>query len=169
MAWFPPNPNNRDDRRSDPTQLGSIDWKKRFDELSAKDWDPKTQFTGISRLGDEYHPIEPFFKFNPYDPVTRWSDHVWYPFFVGSAFAFSHIVSNGLTRKPLLSRFPITVGLTILGAITGELVWRNMRMKAEDRDSVLVHYMLLHEDDFEKIPRKKFKDLTLPWIPFRMQ
>lgn len=130
-------------------ELNSVDWKARYQELkNRKDWDPERDFIGLKRLGDRYHPIDPFFKFEGTPDHMLTFDNVWIPF-IGLCFGtISSITANFWSRRPLVSALPIHVGVGLLGLGAGLYARANQRRRARERDAVLIHYLLLHEKDF---------------------
>ena len=141
---FYPNDNAQD--------LGSVDWKSRYNELkNRKDWDPEWDFIGLKRLGDRYHPLDVFFKFEGTPAHMQTFDHVWLPFIGTIAGGISSIVANFWSRRPLVSALPIHVAVAAIGCGVGIYARRNQIRRGRERDAVLIHYLLLHENDFPKI------------------
>ena len=141
---FYPNDNAQD--------LGSVDWKSRYNELkNRKDWDPETQFIGLKRLGDRYHPLDVFFKFDGVAKESQAFDNLWIPGFTTVVGFVSSVVSNFWSARPLVSSFPRHLGFGLLGLGVGLYARHNQQTRAAQRDAVLIHYLLLHENEFPMI------------------
>ncbi|XP_054163582.1 uncharacterized protein LOC128961372 [Oppia nitens] len=149
--------------------LESVDWKSRYQELrdGRSEWDTPEKFCGMKRLGDSYHPVEAFFKITGLPSDHHKFDRVWYPL-VASVIGFGGAVyTNVQKQRPFWSAIPRTVAAVGLFYAIGEYLWRSSRRRARERDAVLVHYLLVHEQDFPRIERKKFGQIVKPWYPWR--
>jgi hypothetical protein len=134
------------------TPLESVDWKSRYEELkNRKDWDEKRDFVGIKRLGDRYHPIDPFFKFVDIPEENKKMDKYWEPTVCGTIFFLAYIGGNYLGKRPLFSSLFPGALFGLVGVGVGHASYRIRQSRARDRDAVLMHYMLLHEKEFPLI------------------
>lgn len=134
--------------------LSTVDWKSRYDELKRqRNWDPQKQFWGLPRLGDRYHVLEPFFKFEGTPKHMQTFDKIWWPTIGGTAgfLVTLYYLSNGPHKRPPLASLPVYVGMTALGIGFGWLALKRSEKMARDRDAVLIHYGLLHENELPTI------------------
>ena len=138
--------------RDNPVPLDSVDWKSRYNELkNDRNWDAEKQFVGLKRLGDSYHPLEPFFKFDGIAPENQLFDKVWFSMMGGIGGFVIGFAYNAHHRRPFFSALPSTLGYTALGLGLAWFAWNNSRRRAAERDAVLIHYMILHEKEFPRI------------------
>lgn len=139
--------------------MAEFDWRARLEELSKQDWDPETQFVGIRRLGDSYHPVEPFLKFNAPTEDKVKADRVFYPVYGISAGLYSHLIAQRWARKPAYSQLPKLVLMCAFGCAFGEYFYKSQQTRLANKDAHLIHYILLHEEDFPRI-RKLLKQTS---------
>ena len=132
-----------------------IDWRKKYDEYAKVTWDPEKQPTGVSRLGDSYHPLEAYFKFNNYNESKDRYTYYNYIFWGAALGAMGSMVSNHLTKRSSFAAFPVTIAAAVAAGGFSHLVYKMLKKRSVDRDIVCTHYMLLHEDRFPQI--RKFK------------
>ena len=171
-----------------PIDLSSVDWKTRYNELkNRRDWDPNKQFVGMQRLGDSYHPLDPFFKFEGVPKEQLLLDRILIPTVVSVLGLGVGAYANYTNRRPFFSSIITTLLTGVLFGGAAELSWRTSRKRAAERDAVLIHYMILHENQLPiigmkyflsiillrlpgicVIERKRFGQLMNPWIPFRV-
>ncbi|CAG2109234.1 unnamed protein product [Medioppia subpectinata] len=148
--------------------LNSIDWKSRYNELkNRKDWDDKKDFVGLKRLGNSYHPLDPFFKFEGVPNGNDTLDRIWWPSvcgFMGIAISAGY---NWHSRRPFVSALLPTLVSGAVGVGVACLMNKYNGRRAQERDAVLIHYLLLHEHEFPRIERKRFGEITMAWTPFR--
>jgi len=132
--------------------MNEVDWKSRYQELTTtRNWDPEKDFVGIKRLGKSYSPLDPFFKFDGVPEDNKTFDKLWYPFYGFVGFTGAYIAASYWSRRPLFSGLLPALVSGCLGIGVGALAYRNQQSRARDRDAVMIHYLLLHEQDFPKI------------------
>jgi hypothetical protein len=137
-----------------PSPLADVDWKTRYNELkNRKDWDDEKDFVGLKRLGDRYHPLDPFFKFEGVPKGNETFDRIWWPFCGGAGGLAIGATSTWFARRPFWSSVLPTAAVTLIGMGLGLYSGHNTRRRARERDAVLIHYMLLHEKEFPLIGR----------------
>ncbi|XP_023222548.1 NADH dehydrogenase [ubiquinone] 1 subunit C2-like [Centruroides sculpturatus] len=96
-------------------------------------------------------------------PIARWA----YPVIVGGLCFGSMALHNYLAKRPLYSGIHRHIISGILGAGVGEGLNHYLDYKASRRDTVLIHYMELHPEDFQPEEKTFYKDVLQPWTPIR--
>ncbi|KAI1287434.1 hypothetical protein HDE_10085 [Halotydeus destructor] len=127
--------------------------------------DPKKAHYGIARLGERYHPLDVYDKFDR--PPPKFGVYLLFPVF-GAALACIGVAGqNYYTKKPVISQLWKYAVFCGLGAYFGHSVFNYNAKVANRNDAIYRHYLETHYDDFPVVERMKYKDIFKGWIPIR--
>ena len=162
--------------------------RARIEELKAKrnSFDPKTQFTGLRRLGPTYTVAEPFAYF---DGASADQNRISYALVYGG---FGMITYLGIIWGHKIMNSPFLTGMVRglisapIGAYFGGKMYDWNTKRLQRKNNILFHYALLHEKDFPVIgiiisfifrlilnysfifvERKKYGDIIQDWTAHR--
>lgn len=108
--------------------------------------DPKKAHYNVAKLGDKYHILDVFNKYEP--DKFRLSSYLFNPFYASTLFFMSIVVFNWRGKRPMWAQ-PWKHVLAIGGGfVVGDFIWKWNKSVAERKDSILKHYAELHPDDF---------------------
>jgi len=120
---------------------------------------------GLGRLGNVYHPLDPFRKFPP-PPPNHWGRILYIGMGALGSFALS-LTANRVAKRPKFASVYALAFFTIAGGYVGEFAWKRSRYNAAVRDAHYQRYIELHPEDFPPIERHKYRDTLMKWRPCR--
>lgn len=111
--------------------------------------DPKNAHYNMAKLGDSYHPLDVFEKFEARTPRT--GSYLFFPFYSSCLGMLAVALGQRNYGRPVVSqlwKYGIAIGV---GSWFGDYVWKWNREASDYRDAVLRDYIEKHYEDFPRV------------------